>query len=197
VGELDKSEVREIARREQFVVHAKKDSTGICFIGERKFRDFLQRFLPAQPGEIVTPEGASLGEHSGLMYYTIGQRQGLGIGGTESGSDEPWYVVAKVLDSNRLVVAQGVDNPLLFHSRCRITDLHWIADAVAEMPYECSAKIRYRQQDSRCILRSVGGGNAEIEFSAPQRAITPGQALVLYQGEQCLGGGTIERAYNP
>jgi len=197
VGELDKSEVRDIARREQFVVHAKKDSTGICFIGERKFRDFLQRFLPAQPGEIVTPEGARLGEHSGLMYYTIGQRQGLGIGGTESGSDEPWYVVAKALDSNRLVVAQGVDNPLLFHSHCRITDLHWIADAVAATPYECSAKIRYRQQDSRCTLRSLDAGIAEVEFAEPQRAITPGQALVLYQGEQCLGGGTIERAYSP
>ncbi len=196
IGELDKSEVREIARREQFVVHAKKDSTGICFIGERKFKDFLQRFLPAQPGEIVTPEGVQLGEHSGLMYYTIGQRQGLGIGGTESGSDEPWYVVAKVLDSNRLVVAQGVDNSLLFHSHCRITDLHWIADPVEALPYECSAKIRYRQQDSRCILRSLDAGIAEVEFAEPQRAITPGQALVLYQDEQCLGGGTIERAYS-
>jgi tRNA-specific 2-thiouridylase len=197
VGELDKSEVREIARREQFVVHAKKDSTGICFIGERKFRDFLQRFLPAQPGEIVTTDGACLGEHSGLMYYTIGQRQGLGIGGTDSGSDAPWYVVAKALDSNRLVVAQGVDNPLLFHSHCRITDLHWIADAVEALPYACSARIRYRQQDSRCLIRSIDAGIAEIEFAEPQRAITPGQALVLYQGEQCLGGGTIERAYSP
>ena len=145
----------------------------------------------------MTTDGACLGEHSGLMYYTIGQRQGLGIGGTDSGSDAPWYVGAKALDSNRLVVAQGVDNPLLFHSHCRITDLHWIADAVEALPYACSARIRYRQQDSRCLIRSIDAGIAEIEFAEPQRAITPGQALVLYQGEQCLGGGTIERAYSP
>jgi tRNA-specific 2-thiouridylase len=196
VGELDKPEVRAIARREKFVVHAKKDSTGICFIGERKFRDFLQRFIPAQPGDIVTTAGRRLGEHAGLMYYTIGQRQGLGIGGTEPGNDEPWYVVEKELDSNRLVVAQGVDNPLLFHSRCRITDLHWISNPVTALPYECGAKVRYRQQDSRCRIVDIDGSTAEVEFSEPQRAITPGQALVLYQDEQCLGGGTIERAYN-
>ena len=156
VGELEKSAVRDIARRENFVVHAKKDSTGICFIGERKFRDFLQRFLPAQPGDIYSAEGERLGEHSGLMYYTIGQRQGLGIGGTVPGNDDPWYVVAKELDSNRLIVTQGVDNPLLFHSHCRITDLHWICDEISEelndqirdLPFSCSAKVRYRQQDS-------------------------------------------------
>jgi len=197
VGELEKSEVREIARRENFAVHAKKDSTGICFIGERKFRDFLQRFIPAQPGDIYTTEGKRLGEHSGLMYYTIGQRQGLGIGGTEPGKDDPWYVVAKELDSNRLMVAQGVDNSLLFHSHCRITDLHWIGSRVTDIPFTCSAKVRYRQQDSQCRLLSVDGGSAEIEFSEPQRAVTPGQALVLYHNEQCLGGGTIEMAYNP
>ena len=177
---------REIARRENFAVHAKKDSTGICFIGERKFRDFLQRFIPAQPGAIVIPPKASdLGEHSGLMYYTIGQTTGSWHWWhRKPGNDDPWYVVAKALDSNQLVVAQGVDNPLLFHSHCRITDLHWIADTVAALPYECSAKIRYRQQDSRCTLRSMDADIAEIEFAEPQRAITPGQALVLYQGEQ-------------
>jgi len=197
VGELDKSEVREIARREGFTVHAKKDSTGICFIGERKFRDFLQRFIPAQPGDIYSSDGALLGEHAGLMYYTIGQRQGLGIGGTEPGNEDPWYVVAKDLQHNRLVVAQGVDNPLLFHRCCRITDLHWIAEAADALPFDCSAKIRYRQKDSPCRLTAIEGANAEIEFAEAQRAITPGQALVLYQGQQCLGGGTIERAYNP
>jgi tRNA-specific 2-thiouridylase len=197
VGELDKSEVREIARSKRFVVHAKKDSTGICFIGERKFRDFLQRFIPAQPGAIVTTTGSKIGKHSGLMYYTIGQRQGLGIGGTEPGKDEPWYVVDKLLDSNQLVVAQGVDNPLLFHSRCRVTGLHWIASAATALPFDCSAKVRYRQQDSACRILACADGTAEIEFSEPQRAVTPGQALVLYQGEQCLGGGTIEMAYNP
>ena len=197
VGELDKSEVREIARREGFVVHAKKDSTGICFIGERKFRDFLQRFIPAQPGDIVNTEGRRLGEHSGLMYYTIGQRQGLGIGGTEPGNDEPWYVVTKDMDSNRLVVAQGLDNPLLYHSRCRITDLHWISGAITQLPFSCTAKSRYRQQDSRCRLIALQDDCAEIEFAEPERALTPGQALVLYQAEQCLGGGTIEAAFNP
>ena len=201
VGELEKSAVRDIARRQNFVVHAKKDSTGICFIGERKFRDFLQRFLPAQPGDIYSAEGDRLGEHSGLMYYTIGQRQGLGIGGTVPGNDDPWYVVAKELDSNRLIVSQGVDNPLLFHSHCRITDLHWICDEIndqiRDLPFSCTGKVRYRQQDSSCRLLSVTGSSAEIEFAEPQRAVTPGQALVLYRDEQCLGGGTIERAYNP
>jgi tRNA-specific 2-thiouridylase len=196
IGELNKSAVREIARQQQFVVHAKKDSTGICFIGERKFKDFLQRFIPAQPGEIVDTDGSTLGEHSGLMYYTIGQRQGLGIGGTEAGKDEPWYVVEKALDSNRLVVAQGVDNPDLYHSHCRITDLHWISRPAEKAPFECSAKIRYRQQDTQCRLTSIDGAAAEVEFSEPQRAITPGQALVIYLQEQCLGGATIAVAYN-
>lgn len=196
IGELDKTEVRDIARQQDFVVHAKKDSTGICFIGERKFRDFLQRFIPAQPGEIVSVDGTQLGEHSGLMYYTIGQRQGLGIGGTETGSDEPWYVVAKALPENRLIVAQGVDNSKLYHSHCQITDLHWISQSVDQFPFTCSAKIRYRQQDTNCRIDSIDDVNARIEFSTPQRAITPGQALVLYSDEQCLGGGTIELAYN-
>jgi len=194
VGELDKSEVRSIAEQHGFKVHDKKDSTGICFIGERKFKDFLQRFIPAQPGEIVALEGDSLGEHSGLMYYTIGQRQGLGIGGTETGTELPWYVVDKQLDSNRLVVAQGTDHPALYHSHCRISDLHWITQEVDEIPFACSARIRYRQKDTACVLKTVDGTSAEVEFEHPQRAITPGQALVFYQGEQCLGGGTIEMA---
>ena len=194
VGELDKTQVRDIAREQGFQVHDKKDSTGICFIGERKFRDFLQRFLPAQPGEIISLDGRQIGEHIGLMYYTIGQRQGLGIGGTEQGTDEPWYVIDKQLDSNRLVVAQGVDHPRLFHASCRITDLHWIDRRVADDPFECSAKIRYRQQDSACRLSAIDSGSATVEFETPQRAITPGQALVLYRDEHCLGGGTIEAA---
>jgi tRNA-specific 2-thiouridylase len=196
IGELIKSEVRDIARQQEFVVHAKKDSTGICFIGERKFKDFLQRFIPAQPGKIVSIDGAELGEHSGLMYYTIGQRQGLGIGGTEEGSDEPWYVVAKALDENRLIVAQGVDNSHLYHSHCRITDLHWISQSVDNPPFECSARIRYRQQDTSCRITALDQASASVEFSTPQRAITPGQALVWYAEEQCLGGGSIEVAYN-
>ncbi|MGB5329470.1 MAG: tRNA 2-thiouridine(34) synthase MnmA [Gammaproteobacteria bacterium] len=195
IGELDKSEVRDIARQQEFVVHAKKDSTGICFIGERKFKDFLQRFIPAQPGKIFSVDGSELGEHSGLMYYTIGQRQGLGIGGTEEGSDEPWYVVAKALDENRLIVAQGVDNSHLYHSQCRVTELHWISQSVDNVPFACSAKSRYRQQDSGCRITALDHSNASVEFDSPQRALTPGQALVLYAGEQCLGGGTIEVAF--
>jgi len=196
VGELEKPEVREIARQEGFDVAAKKDSTGICFIGERKFRDFLQRFIPAQPGEIVDTDGIVVGEHGGLMYYTIGQRQGLGIGGIDSGSDEPWYVVGKLLGMNRLVVAQGHDNPLLFHSFCRITDLHWIARPITTAGFSCSAKIRYRQQDSACCLLELNASSAVVEFEQPQRAITPGQALVFYADECCLGGGVIESAFN-
>ena len=197
VGELDKTEVRDIARREEFSVAAKKDSTGICFIGERKFRDFLQRFIPAQPGEIVTLDGETVGEHSGLMYYTIGQRHGLGIGGLEGAGEEPWYVVDKQLEANRLVVAQGIDHPRLYHTHCRIEQLHWISGPAGGAGFECSAKIRYRQQDSACRLQSVDGERAVVAFDEPQRAATPGQALVLYDGEQCLGGGVIEAAFNP
>ena len=194
VGELEKSAVRDIAREQGFTVHAKKDSTGICFIGERKFRDFLQRFLPAQPGEIVDLDGRIIGEHGGLMYYTIGQRQGLGIGGIEQGSELPWYVIDKDLEHNRLLVAQGVDHPRLFYPRCQVTDLHWIGEPVTTLPYACSAKIRYRQQDSGCRIVAIDGEQAVVEFEQAQRALTPGQALVLYAGEVCLGGGTIEAA---
>ena len=196
VGELDKSEVREIARAQGFDVYSKKDSTGICFIGERKFRDFLERFLPAQPGPIVDLDGIPRGEHGGLMYYTIGQRQGLGIGGAEDCGDQPWYVIDKDLERNRLIVAQGVDHAALFHTRCRITDLHWIGAPITTPGYACSAKIRYRQQDSACRLLAIDGACAEVEFEQAQRAITPGQALVLYRDEVCLGGGTIETAYD-
>ncbi len=197
VGELDKSEVRRIAREQGFVTHAKKDSTGICFIGERKFRDFLERFLPARPGEIVSVDGRSLGEHAGLMYYTIGQRQGLGIGGIAERDDAPWYVVDKDLDANRLVVGQGVDHPGLFHRHCSLADLHWIGAPVDRLPCDCSAKIRYRSADSACRITAIEGDRASVVFAESQRAITPGQALVFYRGEQCLGGGTIESAFDP
>ena len=194
VGELDKSRVREIARQQGFDVASKKDSTGICFIGGRKFRDFLERFIPAQPGEIVDADGSVIGEHQGLMYYTIGQRQGLGIGGVENADEAPWYVADKRLEHNRLVVVQGHDHPLLFHRRCRITDLHWIGPAVTTAGFACSAKIRYRQRDSACVIRESDAASAVVEFEQPQRAMTPGQALVFYAGEVCLGGGVIEAA---
>jgi tRNA-specific 2-thiouridylase len=196
IGELEKKEVRSLAEKNHFRVFDKKDSTGICFIGERKFKDFLQRFIPGQPGIIESVDAEPLGEHSGLMYYTIGQRQGLGIGGTAQGSESPWYVVEKQLENNVLVVAQGHDHPRLYHSACRIGELHWIDEPDLNLPFACSAKTRYRQQDECCHIVSIDGACAEIEFETPQWAMTPGQALVFYQQDICLGGGTIETAYN-
>ncbi len=196
VGGLEKSEVRALAEQQGFDIFNKKDSTGICFIGERKFRDFLQRFIPAQPGLIQSIDGETLGEHSGLMYYTIGQRQGLGIGGTEQGKEEPWYVIEKELSTNILRVAQGHDHPRLFYNHCSITDLHWIGNTDIETPFVCTAKIRYRQQDQQCRIVQIEDSNATIQFEKTQRAITPGQALVFYDNEVCLGGGAIESAFN-
>jgi len=196
VGHLRKPEVRQIAEQQGFNVFNKKDSTGICFIGERKFKDFLQQFIPAQPGNIQTLEGKTIGQHSGLMYYTIGQRQGLGIGGMQQASEQPWFVVAKDLDNNVLLVAQGHDHPALFHSHCAIQDLHWINEQSITLPFSCSAKIRYRQQDQSCKIIAIDGRDATIQFDQPQRAITPGQALVFYDQQICLGGGTIENAFN-
>jgi tRNA-specific 2-thiouridylase len=196
VGELNKSEVRRIATEQQFNVYDKKDSTGICFIGERKFKDFLQRFIPAQPGDIQSLDGEILGRHSGLMYYTIGQRQGLGIGGTKSGDDAPWFVIEKQLSTNTLIVGQGHHHPCLYHTQCSITDLHWIGQQPHTLPFSCSARVRYRQQDQDCIITDIQRECAHVIFNEPQRAITPGQALVFYDGEVCLGGGTIEYASN-
>ena len=196
VGELNKDEVRKIAHEQGFSVFNKKDSTGICFIGERKFRDFLQRFLPAQPGEIRTIDGEIIGNHSGLMYYTHGQRQGLGIGGLKNADEMPWFVAGKDLENNFLIVVQGHDHPALFHSHCDIQDLHWIDGIERPVPFRCSAKIRYRQIDQDCTITPINGISAQVVFDQPQRAITPGQALVFYQDDICLGGGTINNAYN-
>lgn len=192
LGGLHKPEVRDIAARHGFPNAAKKDSTGICFIGERKFRDFLARYLPAQPGDIVGVDGEQLGRHQGLMFHTIGQRQGLGIGGIRDNSGEPWYVVDKRLDSNRLVVAQGKQHPALFKKALRAGDLHWIAGHPPAVPLACHARIRYRQAVQACTLTAIDEGIARIAFDAPQRAVTPGQAVVLYTGDECLGGGTIQ-----
>ena len=196
VGELDKPEVRALAEQHGLTTYNKKDSTGICFIGERKFKDFLQRFIPAQPGTIESLDGEPLGKHSGLMYYTIGQRQGLGIGGTEQGSDEPWYVVEKRMDTNKLMVTQGKDHPSLLHSHCRISGLHWINPIDTSKSVPCQAKTRYRQSDQNCKIINIENGTAIVEFETRQRAITPGQALVIYQRAVCLGGATIEAAFN-
>jgi tRNA-specific 2-thiouridylase len=196
VGDWLKSAVRERAAAAGLVTHAKKDSTGICFIGERRFREFLNRYLPAQPGPIHTVEGEPIGEHAGLMFHTIGQRQGLGIGGQRGGSGEPWYVVGKDLEHNILIVAQGHHHPALFHRRLRAAQLHWIAGEAPTTPLTCMAKIRYRQPDQLCRVEALAEDPVEVCFAEPQRAITPGQSVVFYQNDECLGGGVIETGYN-
>lgn len=191
VGELEKPEVRRIAEEQGFVTARKKDSTGICFIGERKFRDFLQKYLPAQPGEIVTPEGQVIGKHQGLMYYTLGQRQGLGIGGVKNAQENPWFVVDKDLNANRLLVAQGHQNDWLLKPNLEAEQMHWISGHSPAQRFSCTAKIRYRQLDSTCDVEILETGNIKVHFTEMQRAITPGQSIVLYQDESCLGGGVI------
>jgi len=193
LGELHKPEVRAIAEREGFPNFAKKDSTGICFIGERKFKTFLERFIPAQPGDIVDTEGQIIGRHDGLMFHTIGQRQGLGIGGMQGNSGEPWYVCGKDMDNNRLIVAQGKHNPALFQPSLIASDMHWIAGTPPDIPLRCHARIRYRQPDQAGEIRVLSGDHCEVEFDAPQRAVAPGQAIVFYDGDICLGGGTIQQ----
>ncbi|MGW8309930.1 MAG: tRNA 2-thiouridine(34) synthase MnmA [Thiogranum sp.] len=190
LGDLEKHHVRRFAKQRGFSNAAKKDSTGICFIGERKFQDFLGRYLPAQPGDIVSVDGEQLGHHRGLMFHTIGQRQGLGIGGLQGNSGEPWYVVDKELNGNRLVVAQGGQHPALFKSGLQAGDLHWIHGRAPVTPLTCDARIRYRQSVQACQL-SITGDTASVDFEQPQRAVTPGQAVVFYSGDECLGGGTI------
>lgn len=196
VGDIEKSAVRELAAEAGFVTAKKKDSTGICFIGERKFKDFLQRFLPAQPGEIITPEGEVIGEHHGLMYYTLGQRQGLGIGGMKTASEAPWFVVDKHLDRNQLIAAQGHDHPLLLKRRLIASQLHWTTPQAMPAQFQCTAKTRYRQQDQACTVVLDDNNGCVVQFDQPQRAVTPGQSVVFYQAEQCLGGGIIEFADN-
>lgn len=191
VGELKKSRVREIARREGLITHDKKDSTGICFIGERKFRDFLRQYLPAQPGAIETPEGEVIGRHQGLMYHTIGQRQGLGIGGLKTHGDEPWYVAEKDLRRNVLIAVQGKDHPLLFSRSLTTGRIDWISGQPERLPLRCKAKTRYRQADQDCVVSEVAGG-FQVIFDRPQRAVTPGQSVVFYRDDVCLGGGVIE-----
>ena len=193
VGELEKTEVRELARRQRLPTHDKKDSTGICFIGERRFKDFLQQYLPAQPGPIRSLDGALLGQHQGLMYHTIGQRQGLGIGGMAGRAEAPWYVAGKNLQDNELIVVQGNQHAALYKSTLLTTDIHWVSGSEPELPLLCAAKIRYRQPDQTCTLHRDGQAY-RVDFEAPQRAIAPGQSVVLYQGEVCLGGGVIEQA---
>ncbi len=192
LGELQKDEVRDIAKDSGFVNHKKKDSTGICFIGERKFNEFLTRFLPATPGDMVTTDGTLIGRHNGLMYHTMGQRQGLGIGGVRNTSNEPWFVIDKDLEKNRLIVAQGHDHPMMMHQRLYASQLSWTAGQPPTDMLMCSAKNRYRQADQECSLRLDDEGIAVVDFKQPQRAITPGQSVVFYRDDECLGGGIID-----
>ena len=191
VGHLPKAEVRRIAHEAGLANHAKRDSTGICFIGERPFREFLSRYLPREPGPMVTPEGERVGEHVGLMYYTIGQRQGLGIGGRREGGGEPWYVAGKDLGANTLVVVQGHDHPLLLRRELRAQDATWIAGEPPGDGADLAAKTRYRQADAACAFELAETRGFGLDFAAPQWAVTPGQSAVLYRGEVCLGGGVI------
>jgi tRNA-specific 2-thiouridylase len=187
VGELKKSEVRGIALEAGLPNHAKKDSTGICFIGERPFREFLNRYLPKVPGPIKTPEGKTVGEHIGLAFYTIGQRKGIGIGG----AGDAWYVADKRIASNELVVVQGHDHPLLMKKTLSAADTAWVAGEPPAAPSTHTAKTRYRQADAPCTLSNAHEDEIRVEFSAPQWAVTPGQSVVLYDGDVCIGGGVI------
>lgn len=196
LGDIDKSEVREIAQKAGLLVHRKKDSTGICFIGERDFADFLGQFLPAQPGPIQSTAGDQLGEHRGLMFYTLGQRQGLGIGGVRGAGEIPWYVVDKDLEANRLIVAQGHDHPRLFSRFATVTDINWVAGEPPQERFDCCVKLRYRQRDQACRVSVQGRDAAALGFETPQRAVTPGQFAVFYDGDTCLGGGVITASSN-
>ncbi|MBF0804131.1 MULTISPECIES: tRNA 2-thiouridine(34) synthase MnmA [unclassified Neisseria] len=192
LGDLEKTQVRRLAAEAGLPTAAKKDSTGICFIGERPFREFLQQYLPTDNGDMVTPEGKKVGRHIGLMFYTIGQRKGLGIGG----AGEPWFAAGKDLTSNTLIVVQGRDHPLLYSSSLTISDLSWtLHERPSEGRYTC--KIRYRMADAPCELHYIGSGTAELWFDEPQWAATPGQSAVLYDGDICLGGGIITATDKP
>jgi tRNA-uridine 2-sulfurtransferase len=192
VGGLKKSEVRRIARESGLPVHAKKDSTGICFIGERPFREFLNRYLPRTPGAMRTPEGRIVGEHIGLAFYTVGQRKGLGLGGMKGGELHAWYVAGKDMARNELIVVQGHDHPSLLNRRLRAAGLAWVSGHPPAPDLRCTAKTRYRQKDAACTVTGVSEASLELEFEVPQWAVTPGQSAVLYDGEVCLGGGVIQ-----
>jgi tRNA-specific 2-thiouridylase len=193
LADVTKPQVRATARHLGLPNAAKRDSTGICFIGEHRFADFLARWVPSVPGPIETPEGDRLGEHRGLAYYTIGQRQGLGIGGRAAHGEAPWFVAAKDSANNRLVVVQGHDHPLLLAQGLVAGAPHWISGRVPQpAPFGCLARLRHRQPLQPCTLTAISGDGCRVRFERPQRAVTPGQSIVFYQGDECLGGATVE-----
>ena len=194
LGKYLKREVREMARKAGLINHDKKDSTGICFIGERPFQEFLQRYLPKKPGEIKTPEGKVVGQHDGLMYYTLGQRQGLKIGGSRDSNGEPWFVSAKDMQANELIVVQGHEHPLLLNDGLKAGQLHWISGKEPETNWVYAAKTRYRQPDAPCEIDELSTTEVDIRFGQKQWAITPGQSAVVYESNVCLGGGIITAA---
>ncbi len=196
LANLTKPQVREIAERAGLATAKKKDSTGICFIGERNFKKFLSEFLPAKPGKMVTPDGNVVGNHSGLMYYTIGQRQGLGLGSTKE-STAPWFVVGKDLKKNELIVEQGYDSPRLYATSLKASGMSfYTGNPDHDVEFDCTAKFRYRQADVAVHVKyHAADKTCDVYFDEPARAVTPGQALVLYKGEECLGGGNIDAAY--
>jgi tRNA-uridine 2-sulfurtransferase len=191
LGEMQKTQVRDIAAHIGLPNAQKKDSTGICFIGERPFREFLSRYLPFTPGPIKMPNGHLVGQHIGLAFYTLGQRKGIGLGGIRGGSGAPWYVARKDRDQNTLYVVQGHTHPWLNHTSIQLEALHWIAGAPPPNGFRCRAKTRYRQTDAPCVLARTDDNRLTLTFDMPQWAMTPGQSAVLYQGEVCLGGGVI------
>ncbi|MDR5659030.1 tRNA 2-thiouridine(34) synthase MnmA [Serpentinicella sp. ANB-PHB4] len=191
IGDLPKNKVRQIAEEQGFITAKKKDSTGICFIGERDFKDFLSKYIPAKPGKIKTFEGDIKGQHEGLMFYTLGQRKGLGIGG--SGSGEPWFVADKDLKNNVLYVVQGEKHPALFSDGLLATDVHWVSEKNQYEKFSCTAKFRYRQPDQEVSVEKVDQQTYRVYFKEPQKAVTPGQAVVFYNGDECLGGGIIDK----
>ncbi|WP_143188011.1 tRNA 2-thiouridine(34) synthase MnmA [Thermoactinomyces sp. DSM 45891] len=197
LGHLEKKEVRKIAEEAGLYTAKKKDSTGICFIGERNFKEFLSNYLPAQPGDMKTLDGTIVGKHDGLMYYTLGQRQGLGIGGGAGEGGLPWFVIKKDVLQNTLYVAQGHDHDALYTNGLIATEVNWLADTEAPTkPFSCTAKFRYRQKDqSVTVIPQVNGNTWNIQFHEQQRAVTPGQSVVFYDGEVCLGGGIIDSTY--
>ncbi len=195
LADLPKPEVRALARRLGLANAEKKDSTGVCFIGERRFAEFLQRWLPTETGPIETGEGRVLGEHRGLAYHTIGQRSGLGIGGVVGGAEAPWFVAGKDLDRNALIVVQGADHPLLFSPGCNGEQLHWISGAPpGPAPFDCRCRLRHRQPLQRCTIVQYDDNHCRIRFAEPQRAVTPGQSAVFYSGATCLGGCIVTSA---
>lgn len=194
IGDYTKPQIRTFAKDLGLATQAKKDSTGICFIGEKRFKNFLNEFILAKPGEIKSTEGLVLGQHDGLMFYTLGQRQGLGIGGSRHGGDEPWYVVDKEIHTNTLYVAQGSQHPMLYSQGLICSPIHWLIDNPLErLPLTCYAKTRYRQVEQACMISPLDGNQHYVLFSTPQRAVTPGQYVVFYDKNQCLGGATIEQ----